>query len=105
MERKHTPGPWEIYDEEFDDRRGYQEPKIIANGSDSALVHEICTIRIGLKETPANARLIAAAPDLLAACQLALDTMSDYRNNTPADVQQFIRAAISKAEGQIEVSK
>ena len=43
----------------------------------------------------ANARLIAAAPDLLAACKTVLETM-----NGPdmADADQLCRAAIAKAQ-------
>lgn len=43
----------------------------------------------------ANARLIAAAPDLLAACKAALSTMDKL---SPAHVQ--VRIAIAKAEGR-----
>lgn len=53
-----TPGPWEIIPEEWEMQgdRGYHEPEIAAHG------RSICTIRIGIPEEEANARLIAAAP-------------------------------------------
>lgn len=44
-----------------------------------------------------NARLIAAAPDLLAACERALDEM-DGRPRGPGAIHQ-LRAAIAKAKG------
>lgn len=54
---------------------------------------------------PANARLIAAAPDLLEACKAALKTldwMADLMpNNELATPQRAaLRAAIAKAEGR-----
>lgn len=45
----------------------------------------------------ANAKLAAAAPDLLAACRAA-DKFLDDTNQT-GDVLDVIRAALSKAEG------
>ena len=52
-------------------------------------------------ECEANARLIAAAPDLLAACLLALPRMADY-GWTDGDraVTRALRQAIDKATGQ-----
>lgn len=55
---------------------------------------------------PANARLIAAAPDLLAACQAAFEQINDYLLPADSDYLDFartrdqLRAAISKAGGQ-----
>ena len=58
-----TPGPWEIQDAGPGTIRGLRfrvvtDEKIIAKTSD------------GLEEARANARLIAAAPELLAQCKL-----------------------------------
>lgn len=55
-------------------------------------------------ETAANARLIAAAPDLLAACKAAKEMLSDTNEyargytNAMQLISQF-SAAIAKAEG------
>ena len=43
----------------------------------------------------ANARLIAAAPDLLEACKVAL-----YGGGTIAEAAEIVRSAIAKAEGR-----
>jgi hypothetical protein len=54
---------------------------------DKPLVHD---------QPEANARLIAAAPDLLAACKLA----AQYSETIWEDEMQKIVAAIAKAEGK-----
>ena len=48
---------------------------------------------MGLETAEANARLIAAAPDLLAACEEALEYVAE--ESPPHD---FISAAIAKAK-------
>ena len=91
MNAQHTPGPWEVED-------GYAivstEGEFIASCNES---DDNCN---------ADAALIAAAPDLLAALEIAegrlmcidaqkLDTVA--RND---DVIDRIRAAIAKAKGE-----
>ena len=98
MEQKHTPGPW-IYGPEV----GPDCTRIDAeNGLVIAAVRsrEITSweqsrpIYSWSEEGAANARLIAAAPDLLEACRVAFDqTCSSGR---PKDWEQ-LRAAIAKA--------
>ncbi len=52
---KHTPGPWKV---------GLPSiPDVFAD--DNRLIAECYSPRISMKERQANARLIAAAPDLL----------------------------------------
>jgi len=59
-----------------------------------------------VEETKANARLIAAAPDLLAALRLTISALSLSTTHVPADrelVRQALRnafATITKAEGK-----
>ncbi len=50
----------------------------------------------GTEEATANARLIAAAPDLLEACKVALVVLSELEPEVALDK---IKAAIIKAEG------
>jgi hypothetical protein len=45
----------------------------------------------------ANARLIAAAPDLLEACKRYLEAMEKYGH--PDKTDRLIRAAVEKAKG------
>lgn len=68
----HTPGPWCA-----------QGNSVTASGRSVAVVRG----RGSRAELDANARLIAAAPDLLAALRLMLDTFGD------ADDQSVIDAA------------
>lgn len=74
----HTKGPWH-HDATWD--------LIKSNKKGIAALHS---------ENLADARLIAAAPDLLAACKLALEEGDDYI------AIKAIKAAIAKAEGREE---
>jgi hypothetical protein len=78
----HTPGPWK-YEPGTKTIRSQKENYWLAsmNSWDGAVNHE------------ANARLIAAAPDLLEACRWLVDYAP-----TPSDAAKA-RAAIDKAEG------
>jgi len=92
METKHTPGPWKAY--ESADAGWFD---IESEGGLDVLGYEGCA-----KE--ANARLIAAAPDLIE----ALDTLTLVVGMTPMkgnlealqEAQDMARAAIKKATGQ-----
>jgi hypothetical protein len=88
---QHTPGPWRIVSER-------------ANSATSApLAHEIrggswVVVRLGSLHTEvqkADARLIASAPDLLAALEHAVRFFDQLK---PEDVARY-RAAIAKATG------
>ena len=94
MKPTHTPGPWEI-------GRSYSTTHatpVRAKGENLAWV---CGLDSPLKfseaETRANARLISAAPDLLA----ALEAVADYwqGGDVPADIDTAMRAALKKAKG------
>lgn len=65
---KHTPGPWKYYDEE-----GYNFGIGSEGGRHVADVSHNANIPTGEKR--ANARLIAAAPDLLKALVLCYDSL------------------------------
>lgn len=96
----HTPGPWEF--------------EISSDGSRAEVScerwAEFARIWIQVEgedfpEGRANARLIAAAPDLLAACQeasLQLQYLADKFNatGTGTAVLAKLDAAIAKAEGR-----
>ena len=84
---QHTPGPWHV------DING--EGAITA--PDGALIARLHNAsRDDLRE--ANARLIAAAPDLLAALQAVADYWAG--GDVPAEIDAAMRAAIAKATGQ-----
>ena len=93
METKHTPGPWTVRD-----HGGYievetpDEPTVAHFGSLSfdGADHDWAL---------ANARLIAAAPELLAALKAMADR-AEWYGDEDADSLCGARAAIAKAEGR-----
>jgi len=73
--------------------------------SDSAANGEVlssCGCCDGITATLADASLMTAAPDLLAACDLVVDwaegTCSMVNNPHAADLLEMLRAAIAKAK-------
>ena len=95
-ETKHTPGPWTFTQSTFEphwcDVRGtdHEELATVWNKADT---HG--------KVALANARMIAAAPELLEACNAALvrgcanlGQLADHD-----DTIKLLRAALAKAEG------
>lgn len=109
-ETKHTPGPWEargyrndnggIWIDSYATKRG----RCIAGTLAEAYKHGT-----GAGSTEANARLIAAAPELLDACRMLLKahqalvpllkhgSVSDYQIQNEAPIKA--QAAIAKATG------
>jgi hypothetical protein len=83
----HTPGPWEINGE-----------LVVCDQAGN----EICLPAIGaqLTECKENARLIAAAPDLLAALKEYLNYCGDFKGTPMAQLNGEARTAIAKAEGR-----
>jgi hypothetical protein len=90
---KHTPGPWVVYDDSNDGKTNRIE--ISARGKTVARIYH----SVPAEDLP-NARLIAAAPDLLEACK-ALEILFAplARDSTTASWIDKARAAIAKAEG------
>jgi hypothetical protein len=85
----HTSGPWRETD------AGVEAQAF--NGSWKWLVERV---RGGTpEERKANARLIAAAPELLHACKMIADLAVCWEALTPGDIAE-VRAAIAKAEGR-----
>ena len=88
---KHAPGPWTaIYHAGFGVLIVSHEGRVarVTSGGDP-----------DYERIDANAYLIAAAPDMLAALNMALDAIKDNWE-IDDDVQTAIRAAIAKAEGE-----
>jgi hypothetical protein len=89
----HTPGPWE-----YESQDPHALGKITSD--DGTLVAEVHGDWDDDHSTEANARLIAAAPDLLAACKLAVERLEvcSYQGDEDSFVEE-IAAAIARAEG------
>jgi hypothetical protein len=94
--RKHTPGPWSVYsaakDDGFTDFYGIDGPDLDKGNA------VVLWDPSGGIENEANARLIAAAPELLAACEVMSAHYSGSLDHQPAYVK-LARAAIAKATG------
>ena len=116
MKSQHTPAPWLIrFDEDrFDSKLSVLE---VIDGSDASLNHpqgELVLARVNVSafaphmdEPLANARLIASAPDLLAALEVVLSSTcgnvgdDGYEGCIKIEAKALDRAnaAIGKAKG------
>ena len=96
---KHTPGPWIGAGPSFGDPLPRYTTEIVTEREDEdGAATSICELPFHHHddENEANARLIAAAPDLLEALQ---DMVSDHASLSDATLA-FARAAIAKATGE-----
>lgn len=97
MTTQHTPGPWNFYDDSNDGKTNRIE--IVAIGKTVARIYHSVP-----EEDLPNARLIAAAPDLLEALQDIVKSLVDQDDEGMIEhAQQMIiaRAAIAKATGEV----
>lgn len=105
MNTKHTPGPW-YFEQDGDGAKRFWDKYICADNGGG----RICTMHTpngGTAEVMANARLIAAAPRLLAALERTLSRLTHYTAEIEscdlltADELTIdeARAAIAEAEG------
>jgi len=97
---RHTPGPWVVF-VAAEDNAGLSI-------SDVHGIAPIARIPPVYAHGPANARLMAASPDLLAACKAALSSLDNRRRGglkpDPtfrdwATVEFELKAAVAKAGG------
>ena len=100
---KHTKGPWAYNDRLAED--GDKETAVY--GHSKHLSEPVCVIphdditENGYKEVKANARLIAAAPQLLAVCKRAKELLVPEVTKEPdRTIFWELVAAIEKAEGK-----
>ncbi len=96
MTTKHTPGPWLV-------EYGHNQKSGIRYWQIHDDLHAICQNHFCCAAenedvSEANASLIAAAPDLLDACERAEMWFSTHPDGKI--MRDVMRAAISKAEGQ-----
>ena len=85
----HTPAPWVVA------IRPADESLYISMGNPTRGAH--CQFDLGC--TLADALLIAAAPDLLAACKMVAAMAVGWEPLTPGDIAE-VTTAIAKAEGK-----
>ena len=93
----HTPGPWHVC--------GDMIRSTVSNAAMRSVAKVYVSQMHGKPEAAANARLIAAAPDLLAACRAiephiaSNHPVTDNEHPYLTAVRQ-LRAAIDRAEGK-----
>lgn len=92
---QHTPGPWRSYD---DSASPMHKHTVVAFGR--TVAHLYC-VKGCEAEDRANSHLIAAAPDMLAACEAALNYIANTEGEwgITLDSADKLRAAIAKAKG------
>ena len=105
---KHTPGPWKYHKcDSTGEQNSPQRMYVIAVGDHKGVVvDEVLSCCADNQE--ANARLIAAAPDLLEACKFGLNLLCQcckslnphHHNCTSCKDIDIIKQAISRAEGK-----
>ena len=105
--QKHTPGPWIASDRD----ENYNYPfRTIMKPIDGGGHYRIAQVgyptspadTVGADERAANARLIAAAPDLLEAAKkvmMFIESLPYHGMDISTDIQESLRRAIVKAEG------
>lgn len=96
----HTPGPWSVEPHDRDENTYY----IIAPEIGNAMLAKTMTsrdLRVPADIVHANARLIAAAPELLAVAKKAANMLlrNTLQDSEDTAVYQSLRSAIAKAEG------
>lgn len=114
MSAKNTPGPWSIDPDDMAADEG--SVFTIGIGTDDTNVATVSAFTLlmnddgsvspgeatqsGLEEARANARLIAAAPDLLQAAEAAWQCIGELPpTQARVEVAQMLQAAIAKATG------
>ena len=97
MNAQHTPGPWSV---EIDHRNN--DPEFIRAHVDGEMYDLASVLCDETGNATANARLIAAAPELLAALQMVNRIWSHDQtaNLAPDSPAAIVRAAITKATGE-----
>lgn len=100
MKTEHTPGPWAV---DPDDRPGMEWNNHIVQQASPHIA--ICFMTHSGKrdnsEAEANARLIASAPELLAALDLLVKDVADYEAwQRPCHALDVAIAALKKARGE-----
>ena len=103
MNAKHTPGPWAVGHEMNSERPGSVPVVAMVRDSLGGKMH-VAFVNGMAGEQEANARLIASAPDMLAALRGMLDglrvpTSVDDQNAEREEACAAARAAIAKATG------
>ncbi len=100
----YTKGPWVVDSEEKHAMGGERVFKIVSDRPYGGLIAEASAWWVDTKSAEANARLIAAAPELYEAAKALLapldDMDADGVEETRGEQWAALRAAVNKAEGK-----
>jgi hypothetical protein len=90
---RHTPGPWRVFDV-------FSDVEIVTDRKDALETESIVQFK-GQRNAEANARIMAAAPEMLAALELCEDVLAKLArldDGTPSiSALDAARAALAKA--------
>lgn len=89
MEKKYTPGPWELCGEKLKGKRDVPT---------FATIQGIASTAEHIHQHKHNMNLITAAPDLLEALEMARDIIEENMSQT--EEMRKIYEAIAKAKGE-----
>lgn len=93
---KHTPGPWAVgVYESTDAFRSIAQHACVCDPETLALI--AVTGRADDRQSQVDADLIAAAPELLAACKSALTAMRQMRDGQPAAWAEMVTPEVATA--------
>lgn len=95
---KHTAGPWLITDDRFDGTVVTSQSRVDDSMAPIAKVDCHWDEPFGIEQQQ-NARLIAAAPELLDALERSLNWLASYPGGNANGCYNQARAAIAKATG------
>lgn len=95
---KHTPGSWDVFH-----KHKYDEWHVSVPVSGSSMRLGLFNNGIRSENPEADARLIAAAPDMLRALEMVLDADNDCKSDglqtMPDIARAIIELTIAKAKG------
>ncbi len=95
---KHTPGPWRVVEDAGDDRHGIYAKGFGFVAFCGFSVYPEQPDHPWTVQPPANARLLAAAPDLLEACEALVQSFEDESDAIGHHKSyDLARAALAKA--------
>jgi len=98
---KYTPGPWTVREKQNGGKKSRVFSTAIMGGDN---IHWVVTQVCGHDHKgsqKANAALIAAAPDLLEACEKTIVYLNQCPNVKAAPAREAILKALKKAEGEL----
>jgi len=91
----HTPGPWKLA--KINDENGHLT-HFVTNDDDSIITYALPRT-FADEELMANARLLAAAPELLEVCKGIAKLAEGQGHWNMLEIAGFAKTAIAKAEG------